>query len=301
MFGKNAYVLNGRKISLKEKRERRSAGERVFLWSLCVLFAIYTVTLFYPMIWTILNAFKTPREFMKNIYGLPQNPTVANFKTALEVKVGSTNLVGMFFNSVIVTVASLVIAILECTMTGYVFSKYKFPGSKFIYSMMLVLMFLPIVGTTAGTFRFYVRTGLYDTRIGLILLYTGGFGGPFLYMYNFFEGVSWDYAEAAMIDGASDWQVFFKVMFPQSLGMQLAIAMMSFLGVYGDFTNPYLFTKSHPTLSVGIYTLTESLQAENLWPAAFAAMLVTCIPTWIFYMATNTKMFNLKIDTGIKG
>lgn len=301
MRNKNYYTLNGRKISLKEKRELRSPGEQIFLWALCALFAIYTITLFYPMIWTIINAFKTPKEFMKNIYGLPQTPTMENFKTALQVKVGSTNLIGMFFNSVIVTVAALVIAILECTMTGYIFSKYKFPGSKFIYSMMLVLMFLPLVGTTAGTFRFYVNTGLYDTRIGLILLYTGGFGGPFLYMYNFFEGVSWDYAEAAMIDGASDWQVFFKVMFPQSIGMQLAIAMMSFLGIYGDFTNPFLYTKSHPTLSVGIYTLTESLQAENLWPAAFAAMLVSCVPTWIFYMATNTKMFNLKIDTGIKG
>ena len=301
MFGKNTYILNGKKISLKEKRELRSVGERIFLWALCVAFAIYTVTLFYPLIWTIVNSFKTPKEFLRNIYGMPQSPTIENFKTAITVRVGKANIIDMFFNSVIVTVAALIIALLECTMTGYIFSKYKFPGSKFIYSMMLVVMFLPIVGSTTGTFRFFVNTGLYDTRIGLILLYTGGFGGPFLYMYNFFESVSWEYAEAAMVDGASDWQIFFKVMFPQSIGMQLAIAMMSFMGIYGDYTNPYLYTKSHPTLAVGIFTLSETLQARNLWPAAFAAMLVACVPTWIFYIATNTKMFNLKIDTGIKG
>lgn len=290
-----------KKIKVKESKEIRSPAEKVFLWTLAVLFAIYTVTLLYPLYWTFVNSFKQPKEFFKNIYGLPQDPVFTNFRDALKVKVGSANIVDMFANSVIVTVFALTIALIECTMTGYVFSKYKFPGSKFIYNMMLVVMFLPIVGSTTGTFRFFVKTGLYDTRLGLILLYTGGFGAPFLYMYNFFEGVSWSYAEAAMADGASDWQVFFKVMLPQAIGMQLAIAMMSFMGIYGDYTNAYLYTKSHPTLAVGITTLAENLQSENLWPAAFAAMLVSCVPTWIFYICTNTKMFNIKIDTGIKG
>ena len=286
---------------IKQQKELRTTGEKIFLWSLCVLFAVYTFTLCYPLWWTVINAFKQPMEFMKNIYGLPEKFYTSNFTEAFKVKVGEANIVDMFFNSVVVTFFALVIAILECTMTGYIFSKYKFPGSKLIYNIMLVLMFLPIVGTTAGTFRFYVKTGLYDTRLGLILLYTGGFGGPFLYMYNFFEGVSWSYAEAAMVDGASDWEVFIKIMLPQAIGMQLAIAMMSFMSIYGDFTNAYLYTKSHPTLAVGTYILTESLQAENDWPAAFAALLITCIPTWIFYAVTNTKMFNIKIDTGIKG
>lgn len=294
---------------LENKMEKRSVGEKIFLWALCVFFALYTVSLFYPLYWSIINSLKTTREFFKSPYALPgQNingeqfrATLENYKTALQFKVGKSNIVQMFGNSMIITFAALAIALTECTMTGYVLSMYKFPGSKAIYNFMILIMMVPLAGSTPSLYKFYCRTGLYDTRIGVILLYTGGFGYPFMLFYNFFLGVSWSYGEAAMIDGASDWGVFFRIMLPQALGMELAIAVMSFMGIYGDYTNPYLFLKSHPTLSVGITSLSDRLQGQGKYPAAFAAMLISCVPTWIFYIVTNKKMYGLKIDTGIKG
>ena len=294
---------------LENKMEKRSKGETIFLWTLCVLFAIYTITLFYPLYWAIISSLKSTREFFKSPYALPGRNidgeqfyiTFENFKEAMQVKVGKSNIVQMFGNSLFITFFALIIALLECTMTGYVLSMYKFPGSKAIYNFMILIMMIPLAGSTPSLYKFYCQTGLYDTRIGLVLLYTGGFGYPFMLLYNFFLGVSWSYGEAAMIDGASDWGVFFKIMLPQALGMELAIAVMSFMGIYGDYTNPYLFLKSHPTLSVGITTLSNRLQGQGRYPAAFAAMLIACVPTWIFYIVTNKKMYGLKIDTGIKG
>ena len=292
-----------------EKMERRSAGEMIFLWILCVIFIIYTLTMLYPIFWTVINSLKSTREFFKSPYGMPGSNidgeqfyvTFTNFRDAFGVKIGKANIFEMFGNSVLITFSALTIAIVECTMTGYVLSLYRFPGSKFIYNFMILIMMIPLAGSTPSLYRFYVQTGLYDTRIGVILLYTGGFGYPFLLMYNFFTSMSWSYGEAAMIDGASDWGVFFRIMLPQAVGMMLAIGMMSFMNIYGDFTNPYLFLKSHPTLSVGITALNDRLQGQGKYPTAFAAMLITCVPTWIFFIATNRKMFSLKLDTGIKG
>ncbi len=281
--------------------ERRSVGTEIFLWILFFIFLGYTVTLFYPLYWAIINSLKSPYEFFRNIYGLPKEWVWENFSIALEVSVGDVNIIGMFLNSVVITVTALFIAILECTMTGYIFSKYKFPGSKFIYNMMLLVMLIPLAGSTPALYKFYVQTGLFDTHIGVILLYCGGFGYPFLLMFNFFESVSWSYAEAAQIDGASDWGVFIQVMLPQAFGMMGAIALMSFMNIYGDYTNPFMYLPTHPTLSVGITQLSDSMQSQSRHPIAFAAMLISCIPTWIFYFVTNSKMYNLKIDTGIKG
>lgn len=299
-----------KKIKRGEKKiERRSTGEMVFLWILCILCVLYTISLFYPLYWTIINSLKSTREFFKSPYELPGrningeqfHATFENFKEALQVTVGKSNIVDMFLNSVFITFTALSIALIECTMTGYVLSMYRFPGSKAIYNFMILITMIPLAGSVPSLFKFYCQTGLYDTRIGVILIYTGGFGYPFMLMYNFFTGMSWSYGEAAMIDGASDWGVFFKIMLPQAMGMILAIAVMSFMGIYGDYTNPYLFLKSHPTLSVGMTSLNDRLQSQGRYPAAFATMLIGCVPTWIFYIVTNKKMYSLKIDTGLKG
>lgn len=281
--------------------DRRSKGETVFLWVLCIIFFVYTITLFYPVFWTVINSLKSSKEFFKNIYGLPKEVIFDNYKQAFSVKVGSANIIEMFCNSMIITCVALFVALLECTMTGYVFSMYKFPGSKFVYNFMLLITLIPLAGSMPALYRFYVQTGLYDTKIGVILLYTGGFGNAFFIMYNFYETVSWSYGEAAMIDGASDWQIFFQIMLPQSMGMLFALATSSFMSIYGDYTNPYMFLRSSPTLAVGITNLTASMQSKNRYPVAFAAMLISCIPTWIFYGLTSSKLYNLKIDSGIKG
>lgn len=286
----------GKRLSIS-----RTLPERIFLWVVCVIFAIYTVSLFYPLIWTIINSFKTPREFFQNIYGLPEEITIEAWKQALQIKVTNINIIGMFINSIIITFGALCLALFMCTMSGYIFAKYKFPGSGFIYNMMIILMMIPLSAATPATYKFLTDVNLYNTHFGVILLYSGGFGYPFLLLYNFFRGVSWSYAEAAMLDGASDFTVFIQIMLPQTFAMQFAIAMMSFMNIFGDFTNPYLYLKAHPTLAVGVKLLSDNMQSSGQWPAAFAALLLTCIPSLFFYSVTNSKMFSLELDTGLKG
>ncbi len=281
--------------------DKKSKGETLFLWVLCIFFVIYTITLFYPVFWTLINSFKTTKDFFKNIYGLPKEWVWKNYVDAFDVRVGKANIVEMFSNSMIITCTALVIALLECTMTAYIFSMYKFKGSEAIYNFMLLIVLIPLAGSTPALYRFYVDTNLYDTKIGVILLYTGGFGNAFFVLRVFYDTMSWSCGEAAMIDGANDWQIFFQIMLPQTMGMLFALAIGSFMGVYNDYTNPMLFLKSSPTLAVGITNMTASMQSRGKYPVAFAAMLIACIPTWVFYALTSSKLYNLKITTAEKG
>ena len=281
--------------------DKRTPGQNAVLYLVAFGFAVYGVSLLYPMLWTVLNSLKTPNEFFKNLYGFPREWDFANYADAFTIKVNGTNLAGMFVNSVIVTFGGIALALFSCSLAAYTMSRYPFPGSKFLYSFMIVIGIIPLSGSMAAQYLLMKSLGLYNTHIGLILLYGGGFGYPFLLLYNFYSSVSWSYAESAMIDGAGDFTVFIRVMFPQSFPTLLAISIMSFMGLWGDFNNPYLYMNRHPTLTLGLKMLSDKMQSSGDYPAVFAAMLVTVIPVGVFYVFSNSKLYNAKIDTGIKG
>lgn len=281
--------------------DKKSKGERILLWIVCVFFALYTITLIYPVYWTVINSFKDARDFFGNFYGFPKKWLFSNYKEAFAVRVNNTGIGMMYLNSVIVTLGAEFLVLLLSSLTGYVFAKYKFPGSKFIYNFMIVMMMLPSIANIPATYRFLSTVGLYNTHIGVMLLYCGAFGMPFLYIYNFYTAMPWSYAESAMVDGANEWQVFFKIMFPQTVGLLAAIFIMTYGGIWGDYTNQMLYMKGKPTITVGIKSLSDYLQARNEWPMSFAAMLISAVPMGIVYIVSNKFLYGISIDTGIKG
>jgi raffinose/stachyose/melibiose transport system permease protein len=280
---------------------KRTPGESVVLWVLCALFTLYAFTLLYPVFWMVISSFKTPSDLFRNIYKLPQKWVFKNYADAFLIKVNGVGILGMFVNNVLVSVSGLLLALFSSSLAAYTLSKYPFKGSRFIYSFMIVIMLLPFSASTAALYRFMKVTALYGTRLGLVILYGGGFGYAFLLLYNFYVSVSWSYAESAMIDGASDFKVFLYVMFPQSLPMLLAVGIISFMGLWGDYTNVYLYMPNNPTLAFGIKLISDNMQSEGNWPASFAAMLISTVPVGIFYLFANSKLYKSKIDTGIKG
>ncbi len=280
---------------------KRTIGQNILLYALFVFFLIYSFTLIYPVYWTIVNSFKTPYEFVRNLYGFPSEFQFKNYAAIFELSVKGVGLLEMALNNVIVAFGGLALILFSSSLAAYTLTKYPFPGSKFIYSFMLVAGMLPFSASIPATYNFFKATGLYNTHIGLIFMTGGGFGYPFLLLYNFYTGLSWTYAESAQIDGASDFKVFWHIMFPQSISMLYAVLIMIFMTVWGDFTNVYLYMPSHPTLSVGLKLLSDNMQSSGQWPALFAAMLVATVPIGVLYILANRKFYNMRLETGIKG
>ena len=294
-------IMNKMKTLKNNRIKKRTLFQNMFFYVLCAFFVVYSFTLIYPIYWTIINSLKAPREFIRNIYGLPKEILWGNYLNAFTISVKGNNILNMLLNNIIITLPSLILILFSSSLAAYTLTKYSFPGSGAIYNFVLVAGMLPFSASMPSLYNLFKATGLYDNPLGIILLNGGGFGFPFLLLYNFYLGVSWTYAEAAQMDGANDYQVFLQVMFPQSVPMLVAILIMIFMGVWGDFTNIYLYLPSWPTLAVGMKLLSDNMQSSGDWPAMFAAMLVTTVPIGILYICANKKFFNMRVETGIKG
>ncbi|MHB1452726.1 MAG: carbohydrate ABC transporter permease [Saccharofermentanales bacterium] len=265
-----------------------------------ILFFSYAVSLLYPYMWIFINSLKTNQAFFRNIWDIPfGNMQWSNYtKVLFEHK-----LLNYFGNSVYITAVGTVISVMIPSGIAYVVAKYKFTGKNFIFNLSIIGFLIPSIGTLGALFKFLVDVKLYDTFLGLFVLYSGGFGMGFLIMYSFYKGVSWEYAEAAFIDGANDWAVYYRIMIPLAKPGLVALAIMSAINVWNDYFTPFMFVPSEEkyTVSVGLYYLFLKQQYEADWTTLFAAVFISSLPIFIVYILFQEKIVNNLTTGGLKG
>ena len=263
------------------------------------LFFLYMLTLIFPFVWMLLNSLKTNMDFFKDIWSLPEKPLLSNYVNVWD----QMNLLVYFGNSIKLTLLGTLASILTASMASYVIAKYKFKLSKLLYTMAIVVMLIPSIGTIAALYKFMISTHLFNTHLGLVLLYSGGFGFNFILLYGFFKSVSWSYAEAGFVDGASDAQVFLRIMLPQARPGIIAVAIIQGINVWNDYFNPYMFLqdKSKMTLAVGIYNLVQEQSYAADWPKLFAAMIIATVPVLIVYAIFSNTIIENTVSGGLKG
>ena len=263
------------------------------------LFFLYMLTLIFPFVWMLLNSLKTNMDFFKDIWSLPEKPLLSNYVNVWD----QMNLLVYFGNSIKLTLLGTLASILTASMASYVIAKYKFKLSKLLYTMAIVVMLIPSIGTIAALYKFMISTHLFNTHLGLVLLYSGGFGFNFILLYGFFKSVSWSYAEAGFVDGASDAQVFLRIMLPQARPGIIAGAIIQGINVWNDYFNPYMFLqdKSKMTLAVGIYNLVQEQSYAADWPKLFAAMIIATVPVLIVYAIFSNTIIENTVAGGLKG
>ena len=263
------------------------------------LFFLYMLTLIFPFVWMLLNSLKTNMDFFKDIWSLPEKPLLSNYVNVWD----QMNLLVSFGNSIKLTLLGTLASILTASMASYVIAKYKFKLSKLLYTMAIVVMLIPSIGTIAALYKFMISTHLFNTHLGLVLLYSGGFGFNFILLYGFFKSVSWSYAEAGFVDGASDAQVFLRIMLPQARPGIIAVAIIQGINVWNDYFNPYMFLqdKSKMTLAVGIYNLVQEQSYAADWPKLFAAMIIATVPVLIVYAIFSNTIIENTVAGGLKG
>ena len=263
------------------------------------LFFLYMLTLIFPFVWMLLNSLKTNMDFFKDIWSLPEKPLLSNYVNVWD----QMNLLVYFGNSIKLTLLGTLASILTASMASYVIAKYKFKLSKLLYTMAIVVMLIPSIGTIAALYKFMISTHLFNTHLGLVLLYSGGFGFNFILLYGFFKSVSWSYAEAGFVDGASDAQVFLRIMLPQARPGIIAVAIIQGINVWNDYFNPYMFLqdKSKMPLAVGIYNLVQEQSYAADWPKLFAAMIVATVPVLIVYAIFSNTIIENTVAGGLKG
>lgn len=279
----------------------RSMTEKIILGIFFVIFLFYAVTLVFPFVWMILNSFKTNPEFFGNIWALPAKWLFSNYVEVFSINVKGFTITELTLNSLFLVVTCTAVGMAFPAMAAYVVSKYKFRLNSFIYALSVIIIVVPTIGGIAATFKLLNALNIYNTYFSIILMGSSGFGVQFIMMYGYFQSLSWTYAEAAFVDGASNFKVFYAVMLPQAKPILITIAVLSVIGVWNDYFTPYMYTPAKPTLALGIKMYQDQLAYDANFPLLFALMIVSIIPIIVMFAFAQKYIMSSMVMGGIKG
>ncbi len=286
---------------------------------LFVILAIYTISLAIPTLWTLLTSLKDYEIYKKatvkgdigELLGLG-NLSFENYKIAYDVFTvtissgehagDSVNILGMFVNSLLYAVGCAVVATLTPCVMSYLCARYKYKFGKVIYTVVLVVMALPIVGSLPSEIRMVKSLHLYDNVLGMYVLKANFLGLYFLVFHAQFKSIAYDYTEAAEIDGASDLRIMLSVIFPLAMGTISTVFILNFIAFWNDYQTPMIYWPSYPVAAYGMFTLQQSTVAEaGQMPIKLAGIMLMALPILIVFGVFNRKvMANVSVG-GIKG
>jgi ABC-type glycerol-3-phosphate transport system permease component len=242
-----------------------------------------------PLVWVLMSSFKTTKEIFASPFGLPSNWNFDNYVSAW-----TTASIGMFFfNTVFVVAGALVIVMVLGAMCAYVLARFEFWGSRFIYYAMLAGLTFPIFLAVVPLFLTLKNIGLLNTLPGLILTYVA-FALPFtvFFLHAFFKSLPQEVAEAAALDGAGPWRIFFQIMLPMAKPGMASVAIFNFLGLWNQFLLPVALntnTKNY-VLSQGMASFASQAGYAVNFGSLFAAVVITVLPVLATYIVFQRQL-----------
>ena len=198
------------------------------LWAIRIVLIIACLLSLFPTLYVVMYSLKGGGNSLYSPTLIPQQLTLDNYTKLL-----SSQFPLWVRNSLILGGFSAAISVMLATFAGYAFSRLNFAGRRYGILILLIIQMLPTVGSLVAIFRGFQIFGLLNTLTGLILLF--GFGGSALavwLMKNFMDSIPKELDEAASIDGASNWQTFWRILFPLLQPMLVAQFIFGFIGIY---------------------------------------------------------------------
>ncbi|MBV1849932.1 carbohydrate ABC transporter permease [Catellatospora tritici] len=270
---------------------------------------IWALLVTIPLVWAVIQSFKTDREILTNPLSLPSSLNFDAFGRAW-----SKGHIGEYFlNTVVVMVFSVSLTMLLGAMVAYVLARYPFPGNRFIYYLFVVGLTMPIflglVPLYLTVKNFAASLGLesvigLNTYGGLILVYVA-YSLPFtvFFLHAFFRTLPTTIAEAGMMDGAGHSRLFFRIMLPMAKPGLISVGLFNIIGQWNQFLLPKLlmfpqsgFEKGHFVITQGLLELANNSKYETDWARLFAGMTLAMLPILAVYLA-----FNRQIQAGLTG
>jgi ABC-type glycerol-3-phosphate transport system permease component len=253
---------------------------RILVYAVLVLWLVISV---YPFFWVITSSLKEMDEYFLNPLGLPSAPQWWHFRHAWEqMRIGR-----YFFNSVFVSAGSLAGTMLLASTVAFVFARFNFRFKGLLWGFVMFSFLLP--GTTAlfPLVVFAQKSGLYGSLWALVLIYSAQ-SVPWnaFFLRGYMESIPRELEEAAVMDGASTRQVYWRLIMPLSGPALATLGTFSFLYTWGDFMLPIMLAKSQElfTVAVGALFLTISGRGTTDPTLVASGLLIAILPVLIIYV-----------------
>lgn len=272
------------------------------------IFVIYSIYILYFLFFAVVLALKpSAMQFTLDKMNVKllsfSKPSLSNFVGAFQqFKIGSHTYLEMTFNSIWYSAGSTFIGWMCCAMVTYILVFYRNKFTRFLYVLGFFLSTLPLYGAGPAEYKLFTQLHLINSPLILIQQITL-YGGYFFYMYAFWKAISWEYAEAAKIDGAGEYSVFLKIMFPMAVPSLMALFIMNFISVWNSYDNILLYMTEYPNLSYALYAYENNTKYNSQLgkPAYFAGMLISLLPILILFMIFQNTIMEKVYLGGLKG
>jgi N-acetylglucosamine transport system permease protein len=273
---------------LRQKSENKLAG--IIINTLIYLFlGAWLVVVIFPMIWVVITSFKTDQEIFFSPWSLPAKLMFENFVRALT----KANIGLYLLNSLIVILPAIFFTLLFSAMAGYVLARYDFPGNRIIFYAFMGGMLFPIMLALVPLFFLLQSLKILDTHFGLIIVYVA-YSLPFtvFFMTGFFKTIPSELIEAAIIDGANNFQLFFQIVIPLARNGLVSMGIFNFLGQWNQYILPLVLLTSNEkyVLSQGLAFLQHQQRYQSDWSGLFAAIVIVMLPTLIVYVIFQNQI-----------
>ena len=277
---------------------------------LLIVLAAYVLSMFTLIGWALITSFKSPNDFRTNAIGMPEkfvwNYTFVYTKFYVSVLTESgmevVYMETMFVYSILYSLGCAFFQTLVPCITAYLCARFNYKFSKIVYTAVIVVMILPIVGSLPAELQMAKNTGLYDSIWGLWIMKANFLGMYFLVFYDGFKGLSKTYTEAAKIDGASNMHILLAIVLPLVKNIFFTVMLVNFIGFWNDYQVPLLYMPSYPTVAYGMYNMANTRE-NNLSsvPMRMTGAMLMFIPIFTLFLIFQKRLLGNLTVGGIKG
>lgn len=271
----------------------------VLLW---IVLVVGAVVMLFPFVWLVRSALMGDDQiFISPPEWIPDPVVWTNFTDALT----AVPFFRYFLNTMIIEVFVVTGTVLTCSLAAFSFSRLRWRGRNLVFGLLLTGVMLPYAVTLVPTFVMWGYLGALDTFIPLTVpaWFAGAGGGVFniFLLRQFFLTIPFELDEAAYIDGATPWQVFWRIIMPNSKPAIVVVVIFTFIGVWNDFLGPllYLSDESKFTLALGLASFQSTYTAQ--WGLLMAASLMVILPIIILFFVLQRYFVEGVTLTGVKG
>ncbi len=280
------------KKRLQAKKNASAIGRHLFL-------IVFSLIMIYPVIWWVGASLKPAAEMsLPTLF--PSHPVWENYITGWQSN-GQFTFTTYFRNTLTMEIFNVVGSVCSAAICGFGFGRLRFKGRNLLFTLLMITMMLPGQVTIVPQYVYYHQLGLVDSYVPLILPYY--FGTPFfIYLVvQFVRGIPKDLDEAAKIDGANIFTIFFRIIVPLIKAPLVTVAIFTFLWSWDDFFGQMLYLSSPGKFTVGLALRMFIDQFEIKWGQLLAMSLLSIVPSTIVFMLAQKHFVEGIATTGLKG
>ena len=282
---------------MNQYKDKLSFSDKRTLWVSRVVIWLVIIVVMFPTVWIVMSSFSAGDSFFLSSL-FPKKFSTEHYAELFR----ETNFVLWVGNSLKICLIVSVIQLVLTALAAYAFSRLRFTGRKYGLMTLLVLQVFPSSMAVSGYYILIYKFGLVDSSLALILVLAGGSAFNIWLLKSYIDGIPVELDEAAMVDGAGHFTVFYKITMPLALPQMVVIFLFSFIATYSEYviTSVFLQTPGKMTLALGLQSFITNQFAAH-WTLFSAAAVLSSLPIMIIFMALQKYIQNGLIAGGVKG